>query len=303
MVSKLIIATRKSQLALWQANYVKQLLLEKHPTLSITLNPLSSEGDEKNKVPLNEIGGKDLFVKKIQHNVLNNKAQMAVHSLKDMSAHDHADLILAAFLKRADPRDAFVSVRYKTLADLPSGAVIGTASPRRRCLLNAIRPDLQITLLRGNVPTRLEKLDNGEYDAIILAAAGLQRLNLAHRITAFLDPQVFIPAIGQGIIVAECQRNDNATQDLLNAIDDPSTRACAIAERAFNQKLNGDCFTPLGALATAEKDQLHIIGFYGDLSGKTIIRAKQSGPIKKANALGWALAEAIIAQQPEQKNV
>jgi len=298
MTTEIIIATRNSKLAIWQADLVKTLLLEKNTNLNISLNKLTSEGDQKQDIALNEVGGKDLFVKNIQQVVLNNKAQIAVHSLKDMSAHDYEHLTLAAFLKRGDPRDAFVSVKFNSLNELPQGATVGTSSPRRTSLLKSFRPDLKTKLLRGNVQTRLQKLDKGEYDAIILAAAGLERLNLKSRITEYLNPKKFIPAIGQGIIVAECKSTDTQTQNRLNEIDDAKTRACATAERAFNQKLNGDCFTPLGAFAQINVDALTVVGFYGDLAGKSIIRAEISGAIENAQQLGFELAEKILKQSP-----
>lgn len=294
MANKLIIATRKSKLALWQAERVKALLQQEQPHLNIELKKLTSEGDQNPNVPLNNIGGKDLFVKHIQEVVLKGEADLAVHSLKDMSAHDYENLTLGAFLERGDPRDAFISIKYAALAELPKAAIVGTASPRRQSLLKSLRPDLTIKLLRGNVETRLQKLDDGEYDAIILAAAGLERLGLQHRITEYLNPAQFIPAIGQGIIAVECKSADKKTKALLHTIDNKTARACATAERAFNQKLNGDCFTPLGAFATVENNLLTVIGFYGDLDGKQIIRAKQSGAVEQAYELGIKLAGEIM---------
>jgi len=291
--NKIVIATRKSKLALWQAERVKQLLLARHPDLQIEFLALSSLGDEKQDVSLNKIGGKDLFVKTIQAQVLQENADIAVHSLKDLSVQDYAGLSLAAFLKRGDPRDAFISPRYASIAELPQNAQVGTASPRRESLLKAQRPDLQIKLLRGNVETRLKKCMDGEFDAIILAAAGLERLNLASHITQYLNPEEFIPAIGQGIIAVECRSNDQDMQALLREINDAETEVCATAERAFNRKLGGDCFTPLGAYARVLGQNLHIIGFHGDLKGEKIKRAEKKASIYEATELGFRLAEEI----------
>lgn len=290
---KIIIATRKSKLALWQAEQVKQLILAQHPELQIEFNALSSEGDEKIDIPLNKIGGKDLFVKKIQAQVLQKKADMAVHSLKDLSVHDYPGLYLAAFLKRGDPRDAFISPRYASIAELPANAVVGTASPRRQSILKSLRADIEIKLLRGNVETRLKKCFDGEFDAIILAAAGLERLNLASHIRQYLNPEEFVPAIGQGIIAVETRIEDHAMQALLSKITDYDTEICARAERAFNKKLGGDCFTPLGAYAQIIKNELSIRGFCGDLAGRQVRRAQKKGPRQDAEKLGYELAEDI----------
>lgn len=291
MKKTLIIATRKSQLALWQANHVKQLLLEKNPQLNIEFCELTSEGDEKKDVPLQNIGGKGLFVKTIQNAVIDQRADIAVHSLKDLSVIEHEQLTLAAFIKRGDARDVLVSFNYKSLADLPENAVIGTASPRRECLLKSLRPDIQTKLLRGNVETRIKKCEAGEYDAIILAAAGLTRLGLEKYITEYLNYEDFIPAIGQGIIVAECRRDDRETQALLREINHHDTEICAHAERAFNQELGGDCFTPLGAFATINDELLTIIGFQGDINGANVRSAQEAGQISKAKQLGRSLAK------------
>lgn len=291
--NKLIIATRKSKLALWQAEKVKQLLLALRPNLQIELNALSSEGDDRKDLPLNAIGGKDLFVKTIQAQILQKNADVAVHSLKDLSVHDYAGLSLAAFIKRGDPRDAFISPHYANIDNLPADAVVGTASPRRQSLLKARRPDLQIKLLRGNVETRLKKCFDNEFDAIILAAAGLERLGLSSQVKQYLNPYEFVPAIGQGIIAVECRSDDRAMQALLREINDTETEICAIAERAFNKKLGGDCFTPVGAYAHIDKESLRMIGFYGDLDGKNNRQVEGHGDIHAAEQLGFKLAEEI----------
>ncbi len=292
-MNKIIIATRNSQLALYQANQVKQLLLEKTPHLNIELLALSSEGDDKKDVALNTIGGKDLFAKRIQQAVIDKQADISVHSLKDLGVNSPAALSLTAFLARADARDALVSFRFDSLTALPPHAIVGTASPRRECLLKAWRPDLNIKLIRGNVTTRLAKCEAGEYDAIILAAAGLQRLNLTQHIKQYLNPESFIPAIGQGIIAAECRRDDVSTQALLRTINDADSEHCALAERAVNQVLGGDCFTPIGAFATVIQDELLLRGFYADAATRKIKRGKVTGSKHQAVELGQRLGREL----------
>lgn len=301
MKTPLIIATRKSALALKQANYVKEKLTEQYSTLNVDLLALSTAGDDNTTTSLTEIGGKNLFVKTLQQAILNNRADIAVHSIKDLSVNTHPDLQLTAICQREDPRDAFIAKEYQSLTDLPEGAVVGTASPRRTCQIKACRPDLHIKLLRGNVETRLKKLDRKEYDAIILAAAGLNRLNLSHHITAYLDPTIFIPAIGQGAIGIECRANNTALIKTLACLNDHNSHTCVIAERVVNQHLKGDCHTPIGAHATLNKQgELHLIAMVGSLDGKLILRAERTGRAEEARKIGEQVAHDLLAQGAEK---
>jgi hydroxymethylbilane synthase len=288
------IATRKSPLALYQAQYVKDRLLAADPDLQIRFVGLSTAGDREPSKALADIGGKSLFVKELQSALLENNADIAVHSIKDMSAQATTGLCLAAICQREDPRDVIVSPQYQDLNDLPPNAIIGTTSPRRIALLQSIRTDLRAKTLRGNVGTRLDKLDRGDYDAIILAAAGLIRLGLTHRIASYLDPRSFIPAIGQAAIGVECRENDTPCRDLLSRLNHPTTAHCIAAERAVNQVLGGDCYTPLAAHAVINNNQLHLHGMVGSLTQPTRINSQVSGAIDRARELGKALAQDLL---------
>lgn len=243
------IATRNSKLALWQANFVKAAIEKKYPECVVSLVEVITAGDRAHNIPLTTVGGKSLFVKALQQVLLNNEADIAVHSMKDMSVHPTPGLIIAATLTRADPRDAFISLKYSSIDTLPQGAVVGTASPRRSALLKSLRPDLQIILLRGNVDTRLMKLEKGDYDAIILAAAGLDRLQLSSYIRERLSETFFTPAIAQGVIAVECREADFFCREVTQFLHDESTFLCVTAEQAVNQVVGGDCYTPIGAYA------------------------------------------------------
>jgi len=290
----LTIVTRKSPLALWQAEYVQKQLLSHYPELKINILGKTTQGDQTQK-PLTDIGGKDLFVKDLQKTLLNEQTHIAVHSIKDMSAKEFPGLTLAAFCKREDPRDAFVSNQYKSLHELPAGAIVGTSSPRRHCQLKMLQPDIIAKPIRGNVGTRLTKLDTGEYDAIILAVAGLKRLNLENKIREHLNPDHFIPAIGQGIIGIECRSDDAATQALLKTLDNREARLCATAERAVNRRLEGDCFTPLAAHAILIDDEIQLCGMVGNFEGH-FLRSEIKGPAKDAEKLGTELADDLLSQ-------
>lgn len=285
MKTLLRIATRKSPLALWQANFVKEALLKKHPNLSVELIGVVTEGDQKQEISLASVGGKGLFVKALQQKLLNNEADIAVHSIKDMSVHPVKNLILSAILKRADARDVLISNQYSSIAALPSQAIVGTASPRRSAILKSLRPDIQIQLLRGNVDTRLSKLDAGKYDAIILAAAGVERLGLGNRIREYLPEAIFTPAIGQGAIGIESRENDEKTRELVSFLHDAETGLCVMAERAVNQILNGDCHTPIGAHAKIISGQMHLSACYEKNSEK-LFRAEMTGDKNEAAQLG-----------------
>lgn len=290
------IATRKSPLALWQTSFVKAALLQQDPNLNITFVELTTQGDREQGKALADLGGKSLFVKELQKALLNNEADIAVHSIKDMSVLDCPGLTLAATCKREDPRDAFVSHHYPNINALPQNAIVGTSSPRRTALVKAQRPDLQIKLLRGNVNTRLKKCKEGEYDAAILAVAGLKRLNFEDQITDYLDPSIFIPAIGQGAIGIECRQDDEFTLSLLKSINHTESEQCIIAERAVNKVLGGDCHTPIAAHATISDGILYLSAMVGSLSGKCIIKSDIKGSIEQSPTLGNDLAQMLINQ-------
>lgn len=295
-MNTLRIATRKSPLALWQAHYVKSLLEAAHPQLQVEIIGLMTEGDKLLSTPLVEIGGKGLFVKELEKAILERRADIAVHSIKDMPVALTDRLILAAICQREDPRDAFISRRFACLEDLPSGAIVGTSSSRRSCLLQARRPDLQVENLRGNVGTRLNKLDQGRYDAIILAAAGLKRLDQASRIRTYLDPEEWIPAVGQGAIGIECHENNQLALELLAPLEHPSTRICVTAERAMNLALNGGCQLPIGAYATLAEGELRVRGMVGNLGNNTVLTAQVIGRESAAEELGKTLAQKLISK-------
>ena len=293
---KIRIATRKSPLALWQANFVRASLLKIDPDLTIALVELTTKGDREQSVALTDVGGKSLFVKELQHAVLNNDADITVHSVKDMSVQNCPGLMLAAISEREDPRDAFISNQYAAIDQLPTAAIVGTSSPRRAALLKAKRPDLKTKLLRGNVGTRLKKLDAQEYDAIILAVAGLKRLNLADRITHSLHPLEFIPAIGQGAIGIECRETDDDLLSLVKPLNHQTTAYCVNAERAVNKVLGGDCHTPLAAHAIIENDQLKLHCMVGSLDGAQIIICQLTGPPEKASEIGEQAGQDLLGK-------
>ena len=290
------IATRKSALALWQAEYVKAELLRHHPQLSVELVPMSTQGDKILDTPLAKIGGKGLFVKELEQAMLDGRADIAVHSMKDVPVDFPPGLILHTICPRENPQDAFVSNQFKTLDELPQGAVVGTSSLRRQCQLKALRPDLTVRDLRGNVNTRLAKLDNGEFAAIILAAAGLIRLGFEARIASLLPVELSLPANGQGAVGIECRSDDLAIQQLLAPLEHAATRSCVLAERAMNRKLQGGCQVPIGAFAVIEADTLWLRGLVGAVDGSEIIRHQLRGPVAQAEQLGTALAEHMLAQ-------
>lgn len=294
MKKQLRIATRQSKLALWQSNFVKTALEEKYPDLDVHLIKIVTDGDRIQDVSLTEIGGKAVFVKALQQALLNNEADIAVHSMKDMSVFPIENLIMGAVLARADARDAFLSNEYDGIESLPKNAVVGTASPRRTTLLKAIRDDVTIKLLRGNVDTRLEKLNNGEYDAIILAAAGLDRLGLSEHIRHRLSEETFIPAIAQGAIAIECRANDVETRRIIKFLNDVKTEICVAAERAVNRVIGGDCHTPIAAHAVINGATLKLTAMLGDGNQK-LVRASIEGPVRKAEKLGEKMGHQLLA--------
>ena len=290
------IATRQSPLALWQANYVKDRLQQLYPDLTIELVPMVTKGDVILDSPLAKIGGKGLFVKELENALLTKEADIAVHSMKDVPMQFPEGLGLAVICQREDPRDAFVSHSYRTFAELPQGAVVGTSSLRRQCQLKALRPDLDIRSLRGNVGTRLSKLDNGDYDAIILASAGLIRLGLADRIASFIDVEQSLPAAGQGAVGIECRTDDVQVHTLLAPLADAETTYCVRAERAMNNHLQGGCQVPIGGYAVLQQGQLYLRALVGDIDGSRIIRAEGKNAVENAEVLGVQIAEQLLAQ-------
>ena len=288
------IATRKSPLALWQSEHVADRLRTAHPGLDVVLVPMSTRGDEVLDRSLAAIGGKGLFLKELEIAMQRGDADCAVHSLKDVPMVLEPGFALPAILARADHADAFVSNRYDNLDALPQGAMVGTSSLRRQAQLRAHRPDLQLRDLRGNVNTRLAKLDAGEYDAIVLACAGLQRLGFESRIRARLDAPQWLPAPAQGAIAIECRDDDPAIHALCAALDDADTRVCVEAERAMNRALHGSCHVPVAAFATRDGDRLHLQGLVGSANDGRLVRAEASGD--SAEALGLVVAERLLAQ-------
>ena len=289
------IATRKSPLALWQANFVKDRLEALYPDLRVELVPMSTQGDKILDTPLAKVGGKGLFVKELETAMLEGRADIAVHSMKDVPVEFPEGLGLHTICEREDPRDAFVSNRFKQIDELPQGALVGTSSLRRQCQLRAARPDLVIRDLRGNVNTRLAKLDAGEYDAIILAAAGLKRLEMAHRITAFIEPEQSLPANGQGAVGIECRLDDHELHALLAPLEHPETRIRVLTERAMNRALQGGCQVPIGAYALVQGDEVWLRGLVGSPDGTQVIRDEIRGPLADGEALGHALAQRLLA--------
>ena len=290
------IATRKSPLALWQAEHVAARLRESHPGLAVELVTMTTRGDKILDAPLAKVGGKGLFVKELEQGMLEGRADIAVHSMKDVPVELPADLHLPVIMAREDPRDAFVSVRFARLAELPEGGCVGTSSLRRQMQLRQLRSDLVIRDLRGNVNTRLDKLDRRQYDAIVLASAGLKRLGMAGRITELLGSEVILPAIGQGAIGIECRRGDEATEALISALDDGQTHLRVDAERAMNARLGGGCQVPIAGYAEIEGDEMRIRGLVGSPNGARVISGEAVGPPAHAVELGERLAEDLLAQ-------
>lgn len=290
------IATRKSALALWQAEFVKAELLKHHPDISVELVPMSTQGDRILDSPLAKIGGKGLFIKELEIAMQEGKADLAVHSMKDVPVAFPEGFAIHAICEREDPRDAFVSNHYNKLDDLPSGSVVGTSSLRRQCQLKARRPDLVIRDLRGNVNTRLSKLDAGEYDAIILAAAGLLRLKMADRISKFIEPEQSLPAVGQGAVGIECRNDDAELIRLVSALNHPQTATRVSAERAMNAKLQGGCQVPIGSFATLEGEKLTLRGLVGAVDGSQVLNAEVAGPAKNAEHIGVQVADLLLSQ-------
>jgi hydroxymethylbilane synthase len=308
VTARLRIATRKSQLALWQAEHVSALLRAAHPGLEIELVPLLTQGDRIQDRTLAAIGGKGLFIKELEVALEDLRADIAVHSMKDVPADLPHGLIIGAVLERADPRDALVTTSgIARLEDLPRNAVVGTSSLRRQAQIRALRPDLSIESLRGNVDTRLRKLDASQesadsaatggkrMDAIVLACAGLIRLGLESRITARLDPKICLPAVTQGVIGIECRQSDSSTVQLLRLLEDPATRKVMDAERAFAARLGGSCQSPIAAYAELDSGRITVRGLVAEPDGSRLLKSTVSGSAENPAALGRQLAERILA--------
>ena len=291
---KLVIATRKSRLALWQAEHIRERLESMHAGLAVELLPMSTRGDEVLDRSLEKVGGKGLFVKELETAIAEGRADLAVHSMKDVPAEMPPGFVLAAITSREDPRDAFVSNRYASMDELPARAVLGTSSLRRAAQISERFPSLEIKLLRGNVETRLSKLDRGEYDAIVLAVAGLVRLGLAARIRTRLEVDRSLPAPGQGALGLECLAERDDVLQTLRSLGDPDTAACVRAERAVSRALGGSCTLPLGAYAVIEKGILRLSALVASSDGRRVVRTQASG--KDPEAVGAAAAQALKEQ-------
>lgn len=299
--AKLVIASRESALAMWQAKHIQAQLQTLYPQSQIEILGMTTTGDQMLATPLAQIGGKGLFIKELESALLEGRADLAVHSMKDVPMNLADQFILAAVSAREDARDALVANDYDRLEDLPAGSVVGTSSLRRQSQIKARFPHLQVETLRGNLQTRLRKLDEGQYQAIILAAAGLIRLQLAHRIKQYLSVQDSIPAVGQGALGIEISRQQAHLLEVLQALNDPMTEACVLAERAFSRALAGSCTVPLGAYASTQDGvSMQISGFVASPDGRQMLRDQLSGSVQQAEQLGLALAQSLIQQGAQQ---
>lgn len=295
-MKKLTIATRESPLAMWQAEHIQALLSAQNPDLSVELLPMTTTGDQMLSGPLAEVGGKGLFVKELERALLDKRADIAVHSMKDVPPEFPQGLGLIGILCREDCRDAFVSNRFNQLDDLPCGAVVGTASQRRKAQLLALRPDLTIEVLRGNLQTRLRKLDENQYDAIILAAAGLKRMGLQERIKSSLAIEQCLPAVGQGVLGIEARLDDPAVKALIQPLVDSETQQLVSAERQFSRRLGGSCSVPLACHARHDNGAYTIEGLVAEPDGSRILRAAKQGDLADLPALADLLADELLAQ-------
>lgn len=294
------IATRKSALALWQAGYVKQELERHHPDLTVELVKMTSKGDRILDAPLAKIGGKGLFVKELENALLENRADIAVHSMKDVPMEFPAGLELGAICPRENPLDAFVANQYASLDELPEGAIVGTSSLRRQCQILQKRPDLTIKFLRGNVNTRLAKLDDGQYDAIILAVAGLLRLGMQDRICSALPAEICLPAAGQGAVGIEQRSNDKETRQLIAPLHHSETAIVIGAERAMNRRLNGGCQVPIAGYAELSGDRLYMRGLVGSPDGKILYQSECRCTAVENEQAGITVAEHLLEQGADQ---
>jgi hydroxymethylbilane synthase len=288
------IATRQSRLALWQAEHVAAALRAAHPGSNVVLVPMTTQGDRVLDRPLAQVGGKGLFIKELELAISEGRADIAVHSMKDVPSELPPGMTIAAMLPRADPRDAFLSLRHASFAALPPGARVGTSSPRRQCQIKYARPDLELVTLRGNVDTRVRKVEEGQYDAIILAAAGLERLGLQNHIRHYFDFDHCIPAVGQGVVGIECRAADERSISLVRALNDEQAWRCCTAERAFAHRLQGSCQSPIAGLAQIDGDTLQLRGVVGSPDGSELYRGTHSGAVRDGEQIGVALAERLL---------
>jgi hydroxymethylbilane synthase len=293
-ISNIRIATRESPLALWQAEHVRRELIRHHPGISVELVAMTTQGDRILDTPLTTVGGKGLFIKELEHALLNGDADIAVHSMKDVTVDMPEGLALPVIMKRADHRDVFISNRFQSLDELPDSACIGTSSLRRQCQLRAYRPDLELKDLRGNVGTRLRKLDEDRFDAIVLAAAGIIRLGFEERIREYLEADIMLSAIGQGAIGIEMRAVDPDVLSIIKTLDDEITKIQLMAERAFSRKLYGGCQLPIAAYAKIDSDQINLRGLVASPDGKTVIYDELNGTTDNAEPLGLQLAEILL---------
>ena len=293
---KVVIATRESALALWQARHVATMLRQYNPELEVSVLGMTTEGDRRLEVSLAKIGGKGLFVKELEQALLDGRADIAVHSMKDVPMQMPDGFCLAAIMAREEPRDAFVSNRYASLESMPAGSVVGTSSLRRQSQVRSRFPDLQVKPLRGNVQTRLRKLDEDEFDAVILAAAGLNRLSLEHRVTRLLQPEQSLPAVGQGALGIECRQDRADLRALLAPMEDASTRFCVEAERSLSRALAGSCNVPLGGYAQISGDRIRLRGFVGAADGSSLLEDDISVPVAAAvpESIGRDMAQRLL---------
>jgi hydroxymethylbilane synthase len=299
-VKTLKIATRNSPLALWQAEHVKQQLIGLHPDLNVELVSMTTEGDRFLDAPLIAVGGKGLFIKELEQALLNGEADIAVHSMKDVTIDLPDALAMPVIMKREDVRDVFISNNYKQIEDLPDGAVLGTSSLRRQSQVKALRPGIVLKDLRGNVGTRLRKLDEDEYDAIMLAAAGIIRLGLKERITQLIPESVLLPAIGQGAIGIECRAGDTEVHELIAPLNDRDTSLCVQTERAFSRRLFGGCQLPIAGQASISGNEINLIGLVARTDGSEVIKSELSGDSAECDEIGTTLAETLLERGADE---
>jgi hydroxymethylbilane synthase len=298
--TKIVIATRESALALWQANYIRRWLIELYPQSEISILGMTTRGDQILNTSLSKIGGKGLFIKELEQSMAEGRADIAVHSMKDVPMNMPSGFVLAAITEREDPRDAFISNQYASLDTLPAGSVVGTSSLRRESQLRARFPNLQVQPLRGNVQTRLRKLDEGQYAAIILAAAGLKRLGLANRITTVLSPELSLPAVGQGALGIECLSDKIDLVKLMQPLHHIETAQCVKAERAMSRELGGSCQVPLGGFAEIIEKELVLRGFVASPDGSRMVSKQLTGKPEIGETVGIHLAQALKAQGADE---
>ncbi|MBX2870272.1 MAG: hydroxymethylbilane synthase [Acidiferrobacterales bacterium] len=294
------IGTRKSQLALWQAYYVRDRLLALHDHLQVELVEIVSQGDKTLDVPLSQVGGKGLFLKELEQALLDGRTDVAVHSMKDVTVTLPEGLIIPVICPREDPSDAFVSNEFQSLDEMPENAVVGSCSLRRRCQIQAAYPHLEVRNLRGNVNTRLSRLDNGDYDALILATAGLMRLEFHDRIRQKLDTELCLPAVGQGAVGIECREGDQDTLSLIQELADEDATTQLLAERAANERLGGGCHVPIAVHAEIHGETMWVRGLVGELDGSKILRSEATGAVAEAENLGQQVAERLLHQGAQQ---